>query len=209
MSRIKRHKVSKELKYSSKKKETNKAIIYTLVLGGLMVLSVFGVIFYGGGSSQQTEEYGDWEFDRVQHGWVAKVNKQEVLFDYLPSEVEDLEVSPDVVALLKNTRGVIFTINPASENIQAQEYVRFQLREVFGRVLDVASVNAIYNESEIYDQPLLSCLNATTFVPVVQFEDGDNSSIVREGDCIRVTGTESSTVALKDRLLYSLFEIIK
>ncbi|MFH1669698.1 MAG: hypothetical protein ABIA62_07265, partial [Candidatus Woesearchaeota archaeon] len=88
MSRIKRHKI-RTLRHNKQKNERmSKQAIITILLGGLMILSVFGIMFSGYNSGETSDEYDGHDFKRTQLGWYTEINDQRVEFTYLPQDLE-------------------------------------------------------------------------------------------------------------------------
>ena len=60
-----------------------------------------------------------------------------------------------------------------------------------------------------YNLPIITCDNATEFVPVIYFKDSNITKFTLENNCIiGESNSREGFLALKDRLLYALFDVI-
>ena len=210
MSRIKRHKVKKSLKREEPKKEgLSKQAILTIFLGALMVLSVFGIMFGSYSSGGEKLEYGEQTFKRTDTGWSTEIDGERVEFTYFPSDLEELNISKDVVDKLLDSKVAYVTFNPSSENVQNLELMRFELQKSFSQLFGTYMMLGITEPSDVYAQPLIDCTNATAKTPVISIVESNMTNAFIDGDCIVLETEEYSVIALKDRLLYSMLGIIQ
>jgi hypothetical protein len=101
MVKIRKHKLSKKVRErQEKKKVISKEIIITIIIAGVMILSVFGIMFSSYNDQTQKETYNGLDFFNTVEGWMTKIDGQKVYFSYAPSQLETLEVSPQVISLL-------------------------------------------------------------------------------------------------------------
>ena len=177
MSRIKKHKLKSSTEVSAKKKETSKALIYSIILGALMVFGVFGVAFYGFSGGGEERAYGDHKFVLTQDGWQVKINKQKIVFDYHPEDILYLNISPEVGVFLRSAPGIVTTVDPNSSIIEYFEYARFSIASIATPHLGKQIGNAVTKESDQYNQPVITCANATNQMPVIIFEEAEEPSI--------------------------------
>jgi len=210
MTRIKRHRVSKQLaKKEPEKKGISKQAIWTIILGSIMVFSVFGIMFSGYDSASDAYSYNDYNFKRTSLGWTTEVDGKDIEFNYLPMELENLNISKSASDRLLGAKVIYITFDPESRNVQKLELARFQLAMSLDQLFGTYSMAGVTKESEIYKQPVIDCNNATATVPVLTLADSNETSTVDiEGDCIILKADKDSIIAIKDRFLYQMLGIM-
>ena len=213
MTKINKHKFRKE-KYRKvkKKKKISKGLIITLLLAGLMILSVFGIMFGGYDEGGDVKSYNDLKFYLTSKGWITDVNEKKILFDYFPGDLEDINVTPGIGYALKESKVVYLTFNPATKNVGELELLRFNLQQQLLNVHNIISINSIVAYNETYNQTIINCQNATSIVPVINIIETTNASDVKitmENSCIKLVTDSYSAKAIKDRFLYILLGVMK
>lgn len=209
MSRITKHRLKKSVERRAPKKSfMSKKMLWTLIIGGLMIASVFGIMFSSYNSAREELTYGDYEFVSMQDGWATEVNGRMYKFDYLPSDVEELNISKDVSERLKSLKVVYITFNPNSDIVQQMELMRFELGRSFADMFGIYAMAGITEENELYNQTLITCENATVSTPVIQIVEANVTNAYVGGNCIVLEPNEYSAIALKDWVLYSMLGII-
>ena len=74
---------------------------------------------------------------------------------------------------------------------------------------DVFTRNGFTNQTK-YNAPIITCSDATNFVPVIYFAKGNATKIYMEGSCvIAQAGNHADVIRLKDRLVYGILGIIQ
>lgn len=209
MSRFKRHRPGKQIERDEpKKRGISKQAIWTIILGGIMVFSVFGIMFssYNSGSDKTT--YGNYEFERTTNGWATEINGKYAEFNYLPSDIEKLNLSREASDVLAQSKAVYITFNPNTRNVQTFELMRFELSMKMAEAADVYPMLGVSEENDEYRQPLVDCRNSTPTVPVLNLLEGNETRAYLDGNCIIVEADRYSAPAMKDRLLYALLGIM-
>jgi hypothetical protein len=210
MSRIKKHKLSRHIeKEEPKKSKMSKQMIWTIILGGTMVLSVFGIMFSSYNSGNEKARYGDYKFRQSSGGWVTEINGNEAEFNYLPQDLEKLNLSDDVKERLLGSKVVYITFNPNTKSVDMFELMRFELGMKLGEIGGVYAMQGVAEENENYMQPLVDCGNATSSVPVISLVEGNETMAYLDGDCIVVESDRYSAPAMKDVVLYTMLGIMK
>ncbi len=208
MSRIKRHKI-KSLRHSKQKnKRMSKQTFITILIGSLMVLSVFGIMFSGYNSGEASDEYNDHKFKRMPLGWYTEVDGQRVEFKYLPQELEVLDMSQDVIDRVKAARVMYLTFDPNSKIVSSLELARFELAKSLAMSFGIQTIPGIVEESDQYDLPVVGCENATAMLPVLVFTEANRTDAYISDNCIVIETDDHSAVAMKDRLIYGMLDII-
>ncbi|MBW2971567.1 hypothetical protein KY359_00895 [Candidatus Woesearchaeota archaeon] len=210
MSRIKRHKLKKHLlNREEPKKSISKKALFTIIIGGLMVLSVFGIMFSSFNSGGEQAKYGEYTFQQTAQGWVTEIGGTNYAFNYLPSDIEDIEVDTSAVEKLKQSKVLYVTFNPNTRNVQKFELMRFELSNMLMNMAGKVIMPGISEENDGYNQPFVNCTNTTQTMPVVSIVEGNTTTAYLDGDCIILEADEYTTAALKDRVLYAMAGIIE
>lgn len=210
MSRIKRHRLSKRIdKEQPKKSKISKQLIWTIILGATMIISMFGIMLSSFNSGEDKARYGDYKFQRSTSGWVTEINKQDVEFNYLPQDIENLNLSTEVKDKLLGIKVLYITFNPNTKNVDMFELMRFEIGLKLSEVGGVYAMQGVSEPNENYKQPLVECKNATATVPVVSLVEGNETKAYLDGDCVIVESDRYSAPAMKDVILYTMFGIMK
>lgn len=189
-----------------KKKSNRSAIIITILISAFMILSVFEVVlFYNPGTDQL--KYGKYSFNTVQSGYQVKANGKYYVFDYFPSDVEQINLSPSISSQLKNAQALIFSFNPeeSADNLQYVDTLRYELSQQSPIPIIAAVTNISLNYSGL---PVLTCTNATNLVPVILLNISADTSISQNDNCIIMNAKLKQIVAAKDRIVYSMLGIM-
>lgn len=176
----------------------------------LMVSSVFGVMFYGFSSGQNTFNYNDYKFKVVGQRYITEINNNDVAFYFLPQEVLSINLTTDINSMLTNGQVFYIMFDPEDENMQYIDLLRFELAELgLKGITNKFFIPGITKKSEIYDIPVISCENATQFQPILYFKTGNTTEIRNENNCIYFEARyNSDIVRLRDRLIYSITGVI-
>ena len=180
-------------------KEKNRLGIYIAIfIGAVMVLSVVGFIT----TSEDKYSYGKQSFVKKQEQWSAKINGKEVFFYYLPQEVEQINVSPEIPDLITNSRMVYVTYPPNETGIEELATAQYSL----GRALEEISIFAVNALTETDTGVQITCANATQYVPVILLQKDPENSINLNNNCIILKG---NPLIASDRLKYAIYRIIR
>ena len=185
-------------------KKKSKKTLYTVIIAGIMILSVIG--FTATQSSSQTVKYGSYTFKLEGQKWTAKINNQKFSFYYLPSELS--YINSTNIYNLGYIKSVYLTFNPNQKYLQVIDLIRFELAENMFN-LEIYPVQAVILNNSLYNLPIITCLNATQFVPVIEFRESEYTEIINQNNCIILnSASESDFIKLKDLLLYKILGVI-
>jgi len=193
-----------------RKERTNRSAKFIVIfIAAIMIFSVFGVIFFGFGQSGDAIKYNDKLFTRKENNkWSASINKKEALFDYFPTEVEDINISQDIVSRLSSTLEIDATYNYNDTYAKSIALSLYDLSQMLNFHFDTY-LRAGFTANTSYKVPVITCKNATSFIPVIYFKESNNTQIYKENDCIIAEAKSGQDfIRIKDRLLYSMFSII-
>jgi hypothetical protein len=188
----------------------DRKIIWVIIVAGLMVSSVFGVIFGGFSSPTETVRYNKYKFERINNYWVTKIGNMKIGFQYLPNELDDIYVDKEALNRLSSSPMIYITYDPSDkyrENIAA---VQFQLGKALNDNFNIFVATAFIKNST-YKIPIITCANSTKFVPVIEFITTNTTQIkLLNNSCIISTAKSAQDFyRIRDRILYGLFEVIK
>jgi hypothetical protein len=208
MSRIKRHKINSEVARPEKKdRNASKRKMWTIILGAIMVFSVFGIMLSSYTSEQDSAVYKGYKFERTATGWVTEIAGKKASFYYLPEDLEKMDIAPEIKSLAES-KVVYITLNPAAKRIEQFELMRFELSESMNSLFGIYSMPGITQESEQYTQPIVTCGNSTEMMPVIALSEANETRAYTDGSCIVLEADAYSSNALKDRVLYSMLGIL-
>ena len=192
-----------------RKKKISKQFIWSIIIAVIMVSSVFGVIFGSFGSTDNSFKYNGFSFTQTSQGYRTKVSGMEVFFSYAPYDVESIELDPEITSRISSTKMLHITYDSESglkEGMsQAQFSLSNELYDIFGTYASPAM-----EQNNPYNIPVITCSNATVYVPVISLAESNETGIVLENNCVLIkANTATEFLVLKDRLLYSLAGIIE
>ena len=186
----------------------DKKVLMGLFIVGIMVFSIFGfVISYGSG--QERLNYGDYKFTRTQLGVQTKINGQKVLFNFFPTQVEDIPVDDQVKKLLKETKSLSVTYDPEDEWAQAMAEIQYYLEQALPELSDVYVERGLTDSTE-YELDEIQCADATEKVPVLYLSHGETTEITFDNNCIIANAQAVQELyRINDRLQYIIFGVME
>jgi hypothetical protein len=193
-------------KYEQRKKRMS--VILTIGIAFIMVASIFAIVIDN--QSQTIPDYNKHKFVLGSVGYKTKISGQYMEFYYYPSDLERINLNPDITAKLKNSQGVAFVFNPTenvSENLQYIDLIRYDLETQ----LDKPAYFGITINSSKYALPVISCANATPEFPFVLINISSDTSLNISSEypnCIIMNAKLKELLAAKDRLLYAYYGIM-
>ena len=182
-----------------------KMIVY--FIGITMVFSVFGVIFFGfGAGSSGTVKYNGFEFIDKGNFWSVNINGREALFTYLPDEAASINVESSAVEKLKGVVQIDTTSEFNDTLAEPIALAQFQM----GTTLFDFNIFARNGFTAEYDHFLIiTCKDATQFVPVIYFKESNTTNVHMENNCIIAEAANAADMLrLKDRLVYGILGVI-
>lgn len=188
-----------------KKKKWNWAAI---IISFILISSTFAITFFGFTTeTDTTRKYKDYKFTRTSDGWQAKINGRQVFFNYLPQEVENIEMDRTIADSLV-TPEIDITSNINDTNADAIALAEVQMEQVL-RDLSFIYVRKGFDTNTSFNLPIITC-NESDNIPVIYFKTGLNTSIIVETKCIIAEGASGQDILrLKDRIIYAIYGIIQ
>ncbi len=188
-----------------KKIKLEKFMVYFIAF--IMVSSIFGIIFSGYRQDSYSVKYNGIAFERRGNMWFAAINGG-IGFDYHPEEVENINLSGEVEALLQDKIEIDVTSDiesPFKDDIAVAVYNMENTLSATG-----VYVRSGFTEENDFNIPVISCSDSSQFVPVVYFQEMNKTEVIVNNSCIIAgAASEADILRIKDRLLYSILGIIR
>ncbi len=205
------------LQKSKRKKISPKTLITGLIVF-LMVSSILGIISNRNSDESGRLEYNGYDFSLVNNRWQVKVDGQTYTFDYHPTELENLNVSPQALAKIITSPIVYFTFDPGWKDSSYLDLLRLQFDTTIPAKYGIQFVSAVttnetvvdYKGREIsYDLPIVTCQDAGGMVPVIYAVESNETSMLLDGQCIVMSVSSGNDLwRMRDRILYTYLGIM-
>jgi len=193
------------MKRHDEAKEKRKKLFMSIFVVAIMVLSVLGYMI--GRNSEDTSAYNGFKFFKTNSQWAVKIDGKNVLFYFHPSQVDYINISSDVISKINNSVQLYQTSDKDSLNKQAIALAQFEMMQYLS-LKNQYVVNGFTSENE-FNLSVITCANATGYVPVLIYQKSNETKIYEENNCIMLDArSDSDFIALKDRILYGVFGII-
>ena len=181
-------------------------LMMSLFIVFIMVLSTAGFIINQDDAGEQAVEYNGVVLKINEKGVYAETDFGKIHFDFLPENTEDIELNPLVVSRIKNTKMAYLTSEHNSTLSQAVGYAEYE-------IVNALVKRGVYLEAgfitETGKAKKITCSDATDFIPVLFFREGE-AGIDVQGNCVMLSAdSETGFLRIKDRLLYSVFGIME
>ncbi|MEM4261290.1 MAG: hypothetical protein QXG00_08655 [Candidatus Woesearchaeota archaeon] len=194
-----------------KKKQTKWGSIFiTIFISLIMILSIFAIII--GNDRNTNNKYNNFKFnigyfpDTTIPYYETRINKQNILFYNFPTEVENINISQNIINLLKDSQFIITTFDPRQNTTDLQniDLITFDLQ----KYLEKPIVRAVITEDKQYSLPVIDCSNATLVTPVLYFRINLETKITQEGYCVVINAERNDLGRIRDILLYRYYGVI-
>jgi len=197
--------MKKQVYVRKKRKKTNYGLWVAIGLVFLMASSTAGFLTF---RDQGSVSYGSYTFTQTAQGYSVVIEDQRLIFQYLPDFVDDIEIPKNVIDTILGSRVVTVTYDPNDEEKEALALIQYNMLKILDEMKNVYIVPGLVNATG-YNYPELSCANATSQNPVVLLQSDNETSFVKEGNCVIITGGSSADLAqIHDRLLYGFLGVI-
>ena len=190
-----------------KKQKDNKKLntFMAVFIAVIMVSSMAGMMMNNNDSQLN---YNGFKFKVADNQIYTEISGETYFFYYFPADLESLNTSVELKTKIKDLQMFYFTFDPDSESLSYIDKARFDLSNDLAKT-DFFFSNAKTKESDLYDIPIITCDNATAFVPVIYFKEGNRTGFFKEGNCIIAESqTKEGFLALKDKLLYIILGVM-
>jgi hypothetical protein len=193
---LKKIQTAEEKERKEKRTRTLMAILVTVILGA-------STAAYALMDTQSSEKksYNGFTFTMTQNGWQAK--KMNFFTKYLPQDVENITIPSFNLSYFS---GNIYLVAIGSQEMSAAtELLRtLQIEKV---ILSCTAKDE--NTAFCSDLPIKSCDDARSGNNVIIFESANETSVAYNNYCLTVKGESENLVKASDRIIFSLYNIIK
>ncbi|MFT4343515.1 MAG: hypothetical protein ACMXYE_02090 [Candidatus Woesearchaeota archaeon] len=174
----------------------------------IMISSGFAIMLYGFEGPSTVEHYNGFRFTYTTEGISVKVNNNNYFFDWLPQDVDELNVDQNAINLVRNAQALTATTDIDTPFLQDLAVASFMINEVFSK--DNKWVMNAYTE-ETGEMPTATCADATSDIPVLEFREAILAPLIRtEGNCIILEYDSASNLQrLTHNFLYQYLGIIE
>lgn len=176
----------------------------------VMVLSVLAIMLSREEGTGQTKKYRDYKFTAKDNKWYLNTEGSNwVDFDYFPADVENISITGDIDGRILNTKMLYLTFNPENATKSTDKF-RFDFTNLLANQYGIYVANSITKNSTQYILPLITCKNATAFVPVIELKFGNQTGIYVKDNCIIAEAQSSEDMTkLRDAVIYNLLGVVK
>ena len=192
--------------WRERKQEKRKKVWIGVFMALLMIFSGFGIYLGSVTDPEQDFEYNEHSFKAEEGRYIVKVNNFEVPFYNLPYDIEDINLSSEATALIKNAWVPQIVFDPEQESLEYIELTRFDWSTWWGKPI----LSGVVKESTDYPTlPVLSCANATPNGPVIYLNSTPDFTYHLEGNCLILNALGADFLRWRDRVLYTHLRILK
>ena len=172
----------------------------------IMTSSILGFVWTNITTNNYT--YKGHKFKLQGNYFILNVDNKQINTNYLPSDIEHIKINEEIKSRIKNNPMFYVSFNPDSKNINYIDKVRFDLTNELQKTgIHIISGKTI--NSTNYNIPIITCENATAYVPVIYLKDSNATKFLLQDNCIIAESSSSEGfMALKDIIIYTIFEII-
>lgn len=201
----------RSFKHIEKEEKKTKGGMYLAIFIAVIMVGGIGGIIIGNMGGDSEYSYGKYSFTSKNNLWVTKINKQNIVFYFLPQEVDYLEVSNPASQLLKKSSGIIITYDP-----EINETPKLQAIDIFKAELTDTMINnnkqAVFALTKAMNTsafPVITCANSTYLFPVVSIEYGNETKTELNNECIVVSASDAKNLmVMMDNIRYRIYGVI-
>ena len=181
--------------------------IWAIAIIALMAFSAIG--YYYADRQDLAPGYRGFGFKMgANNEYLLKWKGQSLSFTYHPDDLKFLSIDPQAVALLKGTPQVLITMDPNSTELGTLDDLRFRLSQRFDE-LNIAVGMGVTNPNVNYPLPIITCSNATAYVPVIALQTG-LQGLVLQDNCVVLSGSTTHDLeTIGQRLEYGLLGVME
>ncbi|MBD3203067.1 hypothetical protein GF327_02135 [Candidatus Woesearchaeota archaeon] len=195
-----------------KNREKRQKILIAVMSAIFLISSIAGVVLYQGNSQDNSiilNVSGNfYDFTREQNYYTVAANKKTLRVYNLPYEVDYINISEDILDKLSDSRMLFFSFDPGVEDLTYVDFIRFEMGNQF-REKGIYVIEGVSQQSEIYNLPVITCENATQFIPVLLFSGSNTTKVFEKDNCIHIQSRSRGFIKVMDKINYKLNGIIK
>ena len=185
-------------------------VLVSIFLASIMIFSILGFMMSYQMDNRTTKlEYNGYKFTQFYDGIQTKINGQKFNLNYFPEQLDTINISSAAKVILKSL--FVFSITYDS-NSEYKEYFsgqQFELAENLEKIEKYVS-SGMTNNTGFEQIPQITCKNATQTVPVIIFQEADQTSIQFNNNCIIANISSINDVyRVGDLLFYTMAGVMK
>ena len=188
------------------KRKFDGKVIMAVFIGVIMIMSTLGFLVGQGGTGLEGTaiKVNGYELTPVQGGYTAEIGDAQIGFTYSPFIANRTKIDSNAINQIKSSKYLVMTSNFTSPYASDIALMQFQLAEILANELNIqAQLAFTKNETQL---PAITCQNASQFMPVIEFRDGNTTDAFYQNNCLVLTApSPAGFVELRDRLVYGLF----
>lgn len=182
-------------KYQQKKKEKRKQVLVSVVLIGILFVSIVGFGFQGSYDENNVVKYGGYEFSEQNGYWVTNIQEVDFLFQYNPKQIKEYVSSLTSVEKYYSKPIYIYSEDNNAE-IEFSSNIRYLVERVQNACLEG-------KECPYEDVPIKTCEDN-----LIVIEFGEEIGIRQDKNCVYIAGkTQEDLIIYTDKLLFKLLNI--
>ncbi len=190
---------------TTSEKTSRKKLILPVFLGLIMVMSIFGIII---GQSNEEEkkptdagkEFGAYQFQKMPAGWITTRDGREIVFTYLPDQLQDIDVSSVPRETLSADK-IYLSRDPRKTHGNADRDFYNDVKPFTN--LQMACLFDIKDISECENLPLKACSDSDANTAVVIFDlDSSAKEVTFKNNCITLKGDGVFITKAIDKIIY-------
>ncbi|MGV8141343.1 MAG: hypothetical protein ACP5NW_02795 [Candidatus Woesearchaeota archaeon] len=190
-----------------KDKKRFSVILVTAFIVFSMVVSIFAIVLDN--QSQSIPDYNKYSFAFTDVGYKTKINNKYLDFYYYPADLENINMSSDIISLLKNSQSIGFVFDPednVTDNLLYIDVIRYDLQTQLDKTVDFG----ISQNSTKYILPVMDCSSAAEYYPIIIIDTSsdDGFAVSDNPYCIVMNARLKNILAAKDRLVYSYYGVM-
>lgn len=120
---------------------------------------------------------------------------------FLPQQLSSLKMSDESQSLVMDSAFYYVSFDPEDPAINYLDFIRFEVRNNLpaGRYF----VDAVTQESESYNLPVMGCDNSTAEAPVIILGVNTNATQINQtGNCLKISFAQYDMFRVRDSLIY-------
>lgn len=181
----------------------------SVIIAGLMILSVIGFVLVDTGSSDYKHKFGDYTFYRTQQGWRSKINGQDLFFNFLPDSVSQIPLDEITKTVLTSTPIIAVSYDPNDHSAQSMGQLQYYLEQLLNPLGKVFVQRGLINATAYPALSEISCHNASKSMPVIVFEHQNLTQVISDDFCIRAqVASGQDLFMITDRILYVILGVL-
>jgi hypothetical protein len=183
-------------------------ILVTAFIVFSMVISIFAIVVDN--QSQSIPDYNKHSFRFTDNGYKTKINKTYIEFYYYPSDLEEINLSSEIISKIKNSQGIGFVFDPEdniTDNLLYIDVMRYDLETQ----LDKPVYFGISSNSTKYALSVVNCSSAADYLPIIIINTSADTGfhVSDNPNCIILNARLKNLLAAKDRLVYAYYGVMQ